>query len=333
MLAHQRRLKKLNTHTFKQKCQGDIFALAFFLNSFLSISAIYAQVDVFDEPPLIKDLSSKDVVFKQFLQDKELGNKLRLKPGVRSEDVAGALTIYRYFPKDTDTDFMQIAARTIGQDALATLNRIAYFSKSGFSHSGVLLLPSIKGVFLPVGENIRLSDLEKMIASTRGADAGVVITVNLGGQKSQWRFIPGDEFSPNERLFFVHPKLFRFPLDKWHLTSPFGMRVSPISGRAGLHKGLDMAAPAGSAVFAARDGTVKETGYNGIYGNFVTIAHEGGWISLYGHLSQIDTVSGSTVKAGQVIGKVGSTGLSTGPHLHFELRQSNKALDPGALLK
>jgi murein DD-endopeptidase MepM/ murein hydrolase activator NlpD len=195
--------------------------------------------------------------------------------------------------------------------------------------AGNLILPSIPGIFIP--ENAE-SDFERLIQSGRGGDVGVAISVNLPEGKQSFRFIPGDILTPNERAFFLNPDLFRFPLRDFTVTSAFGQRISPINGRRSLHSGLDLAAPFGAAVYAARSGVVIETSENSVYGKYVVIAHDDGWTSLYGHLSSIDTVLRNNVKAGTMIGKVGSTGLSTGPHLHFELRQNGKAHDPVRLL-
>jgi murein DD-endopeptidase MepM/ murein hydrolase activator NlpD len=184
------------------------------------------------------------------------------------------------------------------------------------------------------GGRASYSDLEKLIAASRGEDAGALITVNLpDGTVEQFRFIPGDGFSPTERSFFLNPDTFHFPLNLYRLTSSFGMRVSPISGKTSMHGGLDLAAPMGTDVYAARGGIISESGNSPIYGNYIIITHKNGWTSLYGHLSAILTKLQSNVQTGELIGRVGNTGLSTGPHLHFELRQNGAPQDPSSLLK
>lgn len=114
------------------------------------------------------------------------------------------------------------------------------------------------------------------------------------------------------------------------LSSRFGYRVDPVTKRRKtFHKGIDIAAPDGTPVYAAESGTVTDTGYkkNG-YGNLIVIKHEKDLATYYGHLSKIIVDKGRSVKKGELIGKVGSTGKSTGPHLHFEIRKGNQALDP-----
>jgi murein DD-endopeptidase MepM/ murein hydrolase activator NlpD len=99
-----------------------------------------------------------------------------------------------------------------------------------------------------------------------------------------------------------------------------------------LHEGLDLAAPEGTEVFAAREGVVTDLGEDPIYGKYIVLRHGDTWASLYGHLSVIAVTLNSRVRTGSPIGRVGSTGQSTGPHLHFELRRNGQAQDPGKLL-
>lgn len=119
-----------------------------------------------------------------------------------------------------------------------------------------------------------------------------------------------------------------FPLRSGVLTSAFGMRPHPILGGVRGHGGVDLAAPAGSPVFATGPGRVINASWSGGYGLLVTIDHGGGKQSRYGHLSAATVAVGQTVAAGAVVGLVGSTGLATGPHLHYEIRVNGAAVDP-----
>jgi murein DD-endopeptidase MepM/ murein hydrolase activator NlpD len=112
------------------------------------------------------------------------------------------------------------------------------------------------------------------------------------------------------------------------ITSGFGMRFHPILHYTRFHAGLDFGAPWGSPIVAAADGTVVAAGYGGGYGRQVQIAHGGGILTLYGHMSSIAASPGEPVRQGQVIGYVGSSGLSTGPHLHFEVKVNGQPVDP-----
>jgi murein DD-endopeptidase MepM/ murein hydrolase activator NlpD len=113
-----------------------------------------------------------------------------------------------------------------------------------------------------------------------------------------------------------------------HITSYFGYRYHPILHFTRFHAGLDIGASWGSPIVAAGDGRVVAAGWAGGYGREVQIAHAGGFVSLYGHMSQIVAEAGSYVRQGQVIGYVGSSGLSTGPHVHFEVRQGGQPVNP-----
>lgn len=116
------------------------------------------------------------------------------------------------------------------------------------------------------------------------------------------------------------------------ITSPFGWRSNPFGGAPDFHPGLDIAAPSGTTVTAAAAGTVIMAQWYGGYGNYILIDHGGGYSTGYGHLSAIYVANGQTVQRGQAIGAVGSTGNSTGPHLHFEVRINGKPVDPAPRL-
>ena len=112
------------------------------------------------------------------------------------------------------------------------------------------------------------------------------------------------------------------------VSSGFGMRMHPILRRARMHTGLDMAAASGTPIHAAAGGVVIFAGRFGGYGNCAMIDHGGGTVTLYGHCSSLGCAVGEKVQQGQVIAYVGSTGLSTGPHLHFEVRKNGVPVSP-----
>jgi murein DD-endopeptidase MepM/ murein hydrolase activator NlpD len=116
------------------------------------------------------------------------------------------------------------------------------------------------------------------------------------------------------------------------ISSAFGWRVHPILGDSRFHAGLDFAADYGTAIYAADRGTVIFAGWYGGYGNAVILDHGNGITTLYAHSSEVYVVEGQTVQRGQAIAAVGSTGFSTGPHLHFEVRQDGTPIDPIAFL-
>lgn len=117
------------------------------------------------------------------------------------------------------------------------------------------------------------------------------------------------------------------------ISSPYGYRIHPIYKTKKFHSGVDMAAPGGTNILAAADGVVKMAGWNGGYGNCIVIDHGGGVSTLYGHSQRLLVSKGQTVKKGQVIALVGTTGASTGNHLHFEVLLNGKTTDPMPYLK
>ena len=126
---------------------------------------------------------------------------------------------------------------------------------------------------------------------------------------------------------FIHPTT------STHVTSPYGMRTHPISGVKKMHKGVDFAGSTGSPVYAVADGTVTVSGWEaGGYGNWIELEHDNGTRTRYAHLSSKTVSQGAHVSQGQTIGAVGSTGGSTGPHLHFEVRIGGNAVDPSGYL-
>jgi murein DD-endopeptidase MepM/ murein hydrolase activator NlpD len=120
-------------------------------------------------------------------------------------------------------------------------------------------------------------------------------------------------------------------------TSSFGWRTHPITGSRRFHSGVDIGAPMGAPVVAAGSGTIVSAGWLGGYGKAIVIQHNGVQQTLYGHLSEVFVQPGQRIEQGTVIGRVGSTGNSTGPHLHFEARVSTAdgwvAVDPGEDIK
>lgn len=134
-----------------------------------------------------------------------------------------------------------------------------------------------------------------------------------------------ENLSERQSLLLATPSL--RPVRGW-FTSKFGYRISPFTGRPMMHAGLDIAASPGSPIYAPADGVVSFAGYDPGYGKLVSVDHGYGVITRYGHTSQIFVEVGQKVKRHDVIALVGSTGRSTGPHLHYEVRVNNVPVDP-----
>lgn len=126
----------------------------------------------------------------------------------------------------------------------------------------------------------------------------------------------------------INGDLFRKPLhSRYYLSSYYGWRDSPFNtGKRSFHTGIDMACSTGTPIYPAMDGVVTAAGYNSTYGNYVIVQHHSGYKTLYGHMSKITCRKGNFVYTTTQIGKVGSTGLSTGPHLHFTVYKDRKSV-------
>lgn len=128
------------------------------------------------------------------------------------------------------------------------------------------------------------------------------------------------------------PSMFAWPASG-PITDPFGMRMHPVTHQWRMHNGLDIGAPMGATITASAPGRIIYAGWEGGYGNTIIIDHGGSASTLYGHCSQLFVSEGQEVQRGQAIGAVGSTGVSTGPHLHFEIRINGVAVDPSSRLR
>jgi murein DD-endopeptidase MepM/ murein hydrolase activator NlpD len=302
---------------------GKGISLAFFL--------ILINLPVFSQDfPVIKRLDPGDIGFKQYISDVE-GNRRRVfntRNQLPPEEITQHLTIYQYTLRQEDNIFSLAARLNMPYSALATLNRLN--APSSLETGKTLLLPSCPGIFIPSSLQ---TDLEKITGAARQINkGGVELKIRSAGKQETFLFFPGADFTPTERAFFLNSG-FRFPLRQYRVTSRYGMREDPFNGRMSMHQGIDLAAPEGTEVFAVADGVVTAAGFDSVYGNYIIIRHSNNWTSLYGHLQSIETVLRTDVKSGNLIGRVGSTGQSTGPHLHFELRQDGKAFDPAGRLR
>lgn len=131
----------------------------------------------------------------------------------------------------------------------------------------------------------------------------------------------------------VNPWITKSPvLEGTEVTSNYGVRRDPFNGSLALHTGTDFRVPEGESIRSAGPGKVVKAGNDSDYGNYVEVDHGGGYVSKYGHLSSIDVKTGDTVDAGKSIGKAGTTGRSTGPHLHFEIHKDGEWTDPSEYL-
>ncbi len=273
--------------------------------------------------PRIEHLDSSDPLFTQLADDVAAAHMAFAQGGDLPPLVFYLYTVNR------GEDLYTIAARTnLGTDTIASVNGIR--QPGDVVQGAELILPNIPGVF---ASKEPTHDLERIALALRfpRIDDGLKVTVRLK-ESRVFIFFPDETYHSVEKAFFLGI-LFRFPLQNGSISSPYGARVHPFSGEDSLHTGIDIAAPHGTPVIAARAGKVQAKGYDytGL-GNYIILLHQGGYTTLYGHLSAITVTLNQQVNSGSLIGTVGSTGLSTGPHLHFEVRNEGELRDPMSLI-
>ncbi len=160
------------------------------------------------------------------------------------------------------------------------------------------------------------------------ADASATDYSGTGGDDIEYRSAAENtSFSPVFSTAKILP-----PVENGRYTSYFGYRVSPITGEYGFHSGLDIAAPEGTKIRAAFSGRVLKSGFDSKAGNYLYLSHNDGLVTFYCHCSEITVEAGTVVRRGETVALVGSTGYSTGPHLHFEVRKDNIRYNPLWLL-
>lgn len=163
---------------------------------------------------------------------------------------------------------------------------------------------------------------------TSPEDTFGVLRTLLEGLDSRLRNVRKD-IEKQEALSGATPSI--WPAHGW-LTGTFGGRSDPFTGERGFHQGLDISTPKGQPVYATADGRVDSASYTGDYGNLLVLTHNFGLTTRYGHLSSFKVKPGEAVRRGDVIGLVGSTGRSTGAHLHYEILANGKLINPLQLL-
>lgn len=266
----------------------------------------------------------------------EAGNEIDLETfnPYRHPDLTGSNRLaelarkYRTHTVRSGDTLWSLARRyRVTADSILTMNKISQAHR--LSPGDDLKVPTYSGVFY----DVRRGDTVESIARTFGVEPETV---------REWNDI-GSFLATGATLFLRDGKLpnhlrgaaygvnFAMPV-RGFLTSTYGMRVHPILQKPIFHTGVDIGANTGEPVLAADEGTVTFAGENGHYGKLVVIRHPSGYESAYGHLNTVSARGGQKVRRGEGIGTVGSTGLSTGPHLHFEVRYRGQFLNPQRFL-
>jgi murein DD-endopeptidase MepM/ murein hydrolase activator NlpD len=271
--------------------------------------------------PEMRSLTRDDPLYMQLQYDIEQSYRAS-----RSRQILALppISIFTYRRKPAEDLFSLNARLNLPYDAIATLN--AMENATSINNLDRVLICSRPGIFI---HDPPRTEFEQMMLGTRLNDGLVPekLMVWRYGFKEAYSYFPGSGFNDVERAYFLHI-LFRFPISQGSITSRYGPRANPFSGHPEFHNGIDIGAPIGTEVCAAREGKVTEAGTNPTLGSYVILTHPGGFKTVYGHLSAISVTLGAEVRTGEVIGKVGKTGLATGPHLHFEVRCKGGSTDP-----
>jgi murein DD-endopeptidase MepM/ murein hydrolase activator NlpD len=248
-------------------------------------------------------------------------------------------------------------ARLESREMSAEPTRVASANPSGLE--GVLGRVSASLDKIDQRQTTALTDLEEKVDNKMRrirsvlSDLGVDVPTASRGSGKGGPFVPVRPPKPGASEF--DQQLYRINLGRAHIdryrhallavpvrkpvagdadmSSPFGVRTDPFLGRPAMHTGIDLRGETGEPVHATANGKVSIAGWDGGYGRMIEIDHGNGFSTRYGHLSEIDVKVGQIVRIGQVIGKIGSTGRSTGPHLHYETRINSEPVNPQKFLR
>lgn len=234
--------------------------------------------------------------------------------------------VYKVRKGDTVSQIAEIYGVTV--DSVVTFNRIT--NTRALSIGKYLKIPSMNGILY----DVRANDSVESIAEAYKISGERIVEANgLSGGA----IAPGlSLFLPDARLSSftlreINGDLFRWPLRGW-ITSWYGWRNDPFTGSRSFHTGLDIGAAHGQTVVAAMEGVVSAVGYSTVAGNYILLSHHSGYSTMYAHLSSTLVKTGQRVSQSAPIGRVGSSGYSTGPHLHFTVNKYGRTLNPMTVL-
>jgi murein DD-endopeptidase MepM/ murein hydrolase activator NlpD len=217
----------------------------------------------------------------------------------------------------------------LNEDTLISVNNIKNTRLMQIGQ--VIRVPNQDGIYYTVQKEDTLDS----VAEKYNTSSSRICTVNE---------LFSDTITPNDILFIpgarmdwvnrqeINGDLFIWPCSGY-ITSNYGYRIAPFAGSRLFHSGIDIGSPMGSPVKAAMAGRVTQVGYDDSFGNFVMISHHSGYRTFYGHMSVVRVKAGAFVGTGERIGDIGSTGLSTGPHLHFTVYKNGVTVNPRSLMK
>jgi len=268
-----------------------------------------------------------------------MGQNLPLDPApetFKNLGRSGRIVIGQHTVRSSDT--LEKLAKEYGStaDSLRSTNRM---ESPYLSSKKTVLVHNGKGMLHQVREEKGQPETLKRIAERYNQNPKKILAAN---NLPAVALLTDDWLTPGRLLFIPDARLrfteYDLPVDwlrgKRLISSGFGVRRHPIFRYKSFHKGWDMPRPYGFPVKASREGKVIFAGWRSGYGRLIIVKHPGGLRTWYGHLSAINTAAGDSVRRGELIGRVGSTGISTGPHLHFEVRDRfGNSLNPRKFLQ
>jgi murein DD-endopeptidase MepM/ murein hydrolase activator NlpD len=237
---------------------------------------------------------------------------------------------WQYYTVQKGDSVSKIAsAHSLSMDAVIASNNMR--NARAIREGDVLRIPNMDGIPYTAARGDGYESIAEKFAVPLNAilDANDVQSSELltGTQL----FIPGARMR-SEDLKLALGELFIYPV-RGRISSSFGWRKDPFTGERRYHSALDIAADTGVPVKASMDGKVNTCGFSPVFGNYIIVAHNGGYQTMYAHLNKISTIQGTKVRQGEKLGEVGNTGQSTGSHLHFAVYKNGRAVNPLDLLK
>ncbi len=286
---------------------------------------------------IINSLDRKDKIYNSFRKD-----AISVASNIKSLKKSSlSVLYYKNLPKlkiayykirKGDTLIGVASKSNLNRDTIISVNALP--SIHAWKVGETIKIPNMRGILVKPDSNISIIHLAKANQTT---PAIISYFNNIDRNtiyKNETVFIPGGKLEREETLYFYkgytvfeHPFGFIMPT-KGRLSSKYGWRKDPFTRQKTYHGGIDIAAQYGTKVYSSNTGTVEFAGWKGGYGKLIIIKHKFGYRTFYGHLSKIVVKKGQKVKKGSLIGKVGSTGRSTGNHLHFEIRRFNRKYNP-----
>jgi murein DD-endopeptidase MepM/ murein hydrolase activator NlpD len=257
----------------------------------------------------------------------EISSSIFIVKGKRDAAKLPDLKFYAYTVKEGDNLWNIIARTSLDMDTILTVNSLK--STQDIKPGDILYFPNMRGIVLKVKQNDTLDS----IAGRHNIQPIYIEKANkMEGLSKTHIFVPCGTLSKEERFAYLSTG-FVSPVSPVRITSGFGMRNDPFLNVPKFHAGIDIICATGTPVKASQSGIVKYAGYMKNYGNLVIIKHTNGYETYYGHLNGFAVKKDQRVTKGALIAYSGNTGRSTGPHLHFEIRKNDKAINPLKILK